>query len=180
MRLLSVLLALGGMQAQASAPIVSQDFETGESGWVTMGAAYIHLMIANHPPADHFFYDLLLLVFYGMASFGLFFTWGVLWRKNSAAHKRLLFLATMVIIQAAIDRIHWLPELGLGYPYVDFLYLDLLIIPLVAYDFVTRGAIHGITVIGSAVIITEQLAVSWLWGSPAWHRFWFGIFTSFQ
>jgi hypothetical protein len=144
--------------------------------WLAMASVSAHALIANHPPKEDFFFDLLLMEFYAMATFGLFFTWGILARKkDSAAHKRLLMLATLVILQAAIDRIHWLPMLGIGYPHVFFIYLDTLLIPLLIYDYITLKRIHKITWIGSAFIIAVQLTVSALYGSPAWHQFWFNL-----
>ncbi|WP_426671504.1 hypothetical protein ACPPVU_09725 [Mucilaginibacter sp. McL0603] len=148
--------------------------------WLAMATVSAHALIANHPPKEDFLFDLLLMEFYAMSSFGLFFTWGIFVRKkDSAAHKRLLMLATLVLLQAAVDRIHWLPLLGIGYPYVFFLYLDTLLIPLFIYDFFSLRRIHKITLIGSGVIIMLQLSVSLIWGSPAWHQFWFNRLAPF-
>jgi hypothetical protein len=113
---------------------------------------------------------------YAIITFGLFFSFGMLLRKkDSAAHKRLLFLATVVLLQAAIDRIHWLPMLGFNYPNVFFIYLDVLLIPLFIYDLLTLKRIHKITLMGATLIIIIQLTISTMWGSPAWHRFWFTV-----
>ena len=90
--------------------------------------------------------------------FGLFFTWGILVRKNTPAHKRLLFLATLVLLQAAIGRIQWLPGISMG-PLVFFVYLDALLIPLFVYDFFTGGRMHKITLLGSACLMVVQLVV---------------------
>ncbi|HEY5749451.1 MAG TPA: hypothetical protein VIU12_25460 [Chryseolinea sp.] len=90
--------------------------------------------------------------------FGLFFTWGILTRKNAPAHKRLLFLATLVLLLAAIGRIQWLPGISMGPP-VFFIYLDTLLIPLFVYDFFSGGRMHKITLLGSACLIAAQLMV---------------------
>jgi hypothetical protein len=64
---------------------------------------------------------------YGISIFGLFFTSGILARKNAAVHKRLLFFATLVLMQAAIDRTRFLPGMGTSV-YIAFAYLDSLLI----------------------------------------------------
>lgn len=148
--------------------------------WFTMGAVTLHMLIAYRPPQGHFMFDLTLMALNGMATFGLFFVWGMLIRKNdSSAHKRLLLLATQVTLQAAIDRIHWLPMFGISYPYIYFMYMDALLIPLFIYDAVTLRRIHRITWFGSAFIIAAQLGVWSLWASPAWHKFWFNLTAPF-
>ena len=144
--------------------------------WLGMGMVTVHMLIANHPPEGHWFFDLCSAAVFLMAMFGVFFTWGILARKKDpAAHKRLLMLATLVTLQAAVDRIHWLPLLGIGYPYVFMMYLDLMLIPLFLYDFVTLRRIHRITWSGLAIIVASQLSISALWGSPALHKFWFNL-----
>ncbi|MEP7373997.1 MAG: hypothetical protein ABI675_11445 [Chitinophagaceae bacterium] len=144
--------------------------------WISMGIVSLRVLIANHPPEDHFLFDLLLMEFYAMTVFGLFFTRGILARKkDTASHKRFLFLATLVLLQAAIDRIHWLPMFGMDYPYVFFIYLDTLIVPLIIYDFLTLRRIHRATLFGMAFIIVVQLTVSAVWGSTSWHRFWYKL-----
>ena len=144
--------------------------------WINLVIASVRLTLASHPPQGHFLFDLLLMEFYGIISFGLFFTWGILARKRDTnAHKRLLTFATLVLLQAAVDRIRWLPMLGLGYPYVHFIYLDTLFIPLIVYDLITLKRIHKITWIACAFIIGIQLSVSALWGSPVWHKYWYNV-----
>jgi len=144
--------------------------------WVAMGVTSLHMIIANHPPEGYWFFDLLVAIFYLMACFGLFFTWGILVRKKDpAAHKRLLLLATLVTLQSAVDRIHWLPTFGISYPFIYFMYLDLMLIPLFVYDSMTLRRIHRVTWFGSAFIIVAQLGVWSLWGSPVWHKFWYHL-----
>lgn len=59
--------------------------------WISMWIVSARALIGYNPPVDNFLFDVLLVQFYGIALFGLFFTWGILVRKNAAAHKRLLF-----------------------------------------------------------------------------------------
>ncbi len=142
--------------------------------WITMGAVAMHILIANHPPEGSWLFDLMLGALYLMACFGLFFAWGILVRKKDpAAHKRLLLLATLVTMQTAVDRIHGLPAFGIESPYANFMYLDALLLPLFVYDFTTLRCIHRITWFGLAFIVAAQLSVAALLGTRAWHKFLF-------
>jgi hypothetical protein len=137
-----------------------------------MGAVTVHFLIANQPPKGSFLFDLLLTIGYEMTSFVLFFTGGIwLRKKDTSSHKRLLTLATFVLLTAAVDRIAWLPPLGMERPYVSFVYLDTLLIPLFVYDSITLRRVHGATWVGTTVIVVLQFAVTMLWGSPRWHQF---------
>jgi hypothetical protein len=100
-------------------------------------------------------------------------------RKNAAAHKRLLLLATLITMQAAIDRIRFLPGIHTVL-YVRFIYLDILLIPLFIYDLLTLRRIHKITIIGVGCIVFLQFAVQTAWGSPAWNKFAFSLFAPFM
>ena len=142
--------------------------------WCSMGTASARALIGYKPLIDSFLFDVLVIQLYGMFVFGLFFTWGILVRKNGPAHKRLLFLATLVLMQAAIDRIHLL-QVG---P-LPFVCLDLLLIPLFIYDKITLKRIHPITWTGLLVYIVAQAAVIATFGSPAWHSFWFNLASKF-
>jgi hypothetical protein len=146
--------------------------------WLAMGTASVRARIAFPPPLDSFLWDVLLIELSAMNLFGLFFTWGILVRKKAAAHKRLLFFATMVLLQAAVDRTSWLPGMDSAL-YVRFIYLDALIIPLLIYDLITMRRIHKMTMIGSMIIIMVQIGVTNTWGSPAWHQFWFNRLAPF-
>jgi hypothetical protein len=145
---------------------------------LAMITASTRVRIADPPAQESFLWDVLLLELYIVILFIVFFTWGILVRKNAAAHKRLLLVATLVLIQAGIDRTRWLPWLGDAI-FVRFIYLDLFLIPLLVYDLFNIGKVHRITVMVSAIIVALQIAVTLTWGSMAWHRFWFNRITPF-
>jgi hypothetical protein len=150
----------------------------GAMVWLCMLATSTRVRIVYAPPLEDGTWDILLIELYGMMIFGLFFTWGILVRKNTAAHKRLVLLATLVLLQAAIDRIQWLPR-GSNGVLSNFMYLDMLLIPLFVYDFFTVGRIHKITLWAGACLVAMQLTAVALWGSPAWHAFWFNRLAPF-
>lgn len=144
--------------------------------WLCMGVASIRARIAYPSTVEDMGWDILLIEMSAMNLFGLFFVSGILLRKKTDAHKRLLFLATAVLLQAAIDRIRFLPGLQVA-PFVRFIYLDALIVPLLVYDLITSKRIHKFTMIGGITVLVVQFAVAMTWGSPAWHQFWFNRFA---
>jgi hypothetical protein len=146
---------------------------------LTMIAATIRPIIANSPLLNDSEWDVLFIQLYGIISFGLFFTWGMLVRKKAAAHKRLLLLSTMVLMQAGIDRIPFLPGLDAAI-FVRFLYLDILIILLLMYDLITLKRIHKITITGGLIIIFIQFMITTSFGSLAWNQFWVDRFAPFR
>lgn len=143
--------------------------------WISMGAVSARALIGNPTPIDSFLFDILLVQLYIMQVFGIFFTWGILVRKKAEEHKRLLFLATLVLMQAALDRI---PFLQAGV--LAFIALDVLLLPLFIYDWFKSRRIHKITWIGLFVYITSQVLVYKTFGSPAWHDFWFTLVNKFK
>lgn len=143
--------------------------------WISMGIVSARALIGNPTPVDSFLFDILLVQLYIMQVFAIFFTWGLLVRKKTEEHKRLLFLATLVLTQAALDRIPFL-QVGLW----NFIALDLLLVPLFIYDWITLKRIHKITWIGLLVYISAQVIVVQSFGSPAWHNFWFHLVNKFK
>ncbi len=147
--------------------------------WISMGIVIFHAHI-GYPPYEKIAWAIVLFLFLTMNLFGFFFAWGVMVRKNAAAHKRLLFLATLMLIAAGFNRvllyagmdptIHGLPLPGTamssisGEPWTAFmLYNDLLLLTLFVYDFITVKRIHKITLTGTAIIVATQFTLTILW-----------------
>jgi hypothetical protein len=111
--------------------------------------------------------------------FGLFFAWAVAVRKSAPqTHKRMMVLATFVVIDAAIARVPWLPGAFLrdggidrgfltGYD-LTHLYQLLLLAPALIHDFVRFRAVHWAYVLGLGLFLTSALAAHFAWNSPAW------------
>jgi len=133
--------------------------------WISMGIVSIAQLSKFKT------YDILLEQLIFMALFGLFFVWGVLVRRDAGSHKRLLALATLVLLQAAVDRMDWLPGLGLPEfsPHANWLYV--LLIPLFVFDVVSIKRIHPITLIGLAAIVAAHTTISLFWTTPGWLKF---------
>jgi hypothetical protein len=94
--------------------------------------------------------------------FSIFYVWAFLLRQtDSAAHKRLMFLATLVVIDAAFNRLLWLPTFGLeNIRLVRNVYQLVLLAPLLVYDIFKLGRIHSVNIIGSCLLIAFMIVAS--------------------
>ncbi|MEO6285728.1 MAG: hypothetical protein ABIN80_31360 [Dyadobacter sp.] len=171
----SLLVANGNVKRHRQ--LGQTGFILGILVWISLVIITVRALIVNNPPEADGQFDILFIQLQGMVLFGLFFAWGM-WirKKNAAAHKRLLFLATAILLQAAVDRIRFLPGLQNAL-YIRFLYLDLLLIPLFVYDWISLKRIHLMTWFGSVLICAVQAGIVVGWGSPVWHRFWYNSIT---
>jgi hypothetical protein len=77
----------------------------------------------------------------------------LLLRRRADYHKRLVMLATLELVTAAIARI---PGLSAGGPLVFFGATDLFIVAIAIYDWKTRGRIHPATLWGGVFLILSQ------------------------
>jgi hypothetical protein len=76
------------------------------SGVVT----WYHFLSDRKFPVEHFFYDTFFVALINLIMFCLLFTWALLKRRHDLmAHERLLLLNMVPLLEAASDRIHWLP-----------------------------------------------------------------------
>jgi hypothetical protein len=98
----------------------------------------------------------------------------LLLRKRSDFHKRLVLIATLELVTAAVGR---LPVIGTLGPPAFFAATDLFLAAIVIYDFTTRGRIHPATLWGGLFLIASQplrLAIGF---SAPWAS-WVGWLTS--
>jgi hypothetical protein len=95
--------------------------------------------------------------------------WAVLVRrKDSETHKRLMILATLLPLPAAVDRMTWLPATIPDSPASIHLYSLLLLLPVLIYDVVRCGRVHRAYAIGIALNLPFVFATHVLWSSPWW------------
>jgi len=120
----------------------------------------------KYPLDENIFYSLPQL--YIIIVFGVLMTVAIARRRNSALHKRFVVIATLSLLQAAVDRFSWLPAQGPGY-WPQVMCLDVLLLPLVAYDWVSLGRVHRATMIGAGILLFAQSGVALLWPSQWWH-----------
>lgn len=109
-----------------------------------------------------------------MLAFGLLAAGAFLRRGNAAAHKRLIVLATSIILVAAYNR--WWGEplyemFGDGFWGMivhNFAGPNLLILLAMLYDLVTRRRIHPVYLIAAPLILAAELAASAVYHSAFW------------
>jgi hypothetical protein len=87
---------------------------------------------------------------------------------DSGTHKRLMILATVLPIPAALDRITWLPNTMPGSPLAPDLYVLLLIFPMLAYDLAKRNGIPKAYAIWITGFLPTSIIVNLLWSSTWW------------
>jgi hypothetical protein len=105
---------------------------------------------------------------FDMALFGAFVTLGLLRRRDAQSHKRLMLLATISIITAAVARWPGVAPLG---PLAFFGFTDLFIAALAAWDWRTRGRLHAATLWGGLAIILSQPLRLMISGTEPWLAF---------
>jgi hypothetical protein len=107
----------------------------------------------------------LLIPIGDMVLFAGFVTAAVLKRRDREAHKRLMLLAYVSIITAAVARLPGVLPLG---PLAFFGLAFLFVVAGIVYDRLSRGRIHPVYLWGGAVFLISvpaRLAIS---GSAAW------------
>ena len=103
-----------------------------------------------------------MLMFAGLVGCGLYY------RRQPETHKRLMLLATIAILDAAIAR--WPYVAGTG-PLVFFGLTDLFIFAGWLYDFKTRGKVHPAFLRGGLALIASQPLRLAIAGTDAWLAF---------
>jgi hypothetical protein len=142
-------------------------------GWfgAVLGAAMVPLGIATAivmgrfdtyqlhlPDAEPFF----IIPVFDMVAFGTLLGLAVAWRKTPERHRRLLFVATCVLLDAAFARFDFLFEHKL------FLFCPDLVIGLgVVRDLLVNRRIHRVYLIALPVLIVLQGLTTFIWRSEA-------------
>lgn len=136
-----------------------------------LAEVYSQRFYFDHPPNSQAFF--IIPIWYAL-TFASFAGLALQQRRNPSSHKRLILLATTVIVGAAYAR--WWGE-ALTHSYGDGFWglivntytgTNLLLAGAVAYDLVTRRRIHTVYAIGVPAILVGELAVSLIYHSPAW------------
>jgi hypothetical protein len=99
--------------------------------------------------------------------FGALVSAAVAQRRHSEAHKRLMLLATISLLTAAVAR--FLRQVGMGGAPNLFFGTDVFVLVLVLYDLASRGRIHPATLWGGALVVGfKRLLFYVLSSTPAW------------
>jgi uncharacterized membrane protein YozB (DUF420 family) len=83
--------------------------------------------------------------------FGILVGAAVLHRHQSDTHKRLMLLATISLLTAAVAR--FLRQYGMGGAPNLFYGTDAFVLALIVYDLVSRGRVHPATLWGGAMVV---------------------------
>lgn len=91
-------------------------------------------------------------------------------RRRADVHKRLMLLATIAILPAAVARLPFAFIQQYG-PLAFFGLSDLFIVPCLIYDFITRGRPHRATILGGALIVISHPLRLIIGNTHAWLAF---------
>lgn len=91
-------------------------------------------------------------------------------RRDSATHKRLIILATLVPLPAATDRMTWLPHTFPESPLTAEVYPLLVVAPLFVWDLYRRGSVQRAYWIWLSLTLPAAILTNMLWGTPTWQN----------
>jgi uncharacterized membrane protein len=124
-----------------------------------------------HPPNSQAFF--ILPIFY-VLSFTALACAALLARRSPSTHKRLIILATTIIVGAAYAR-WWGNGLtgvfgdGLGGMLINtYAGTNLLLAGALAYDWLTRRRLHSIYEVAVPAILAGEIATTFIYHSPRW------------
>jgi hypothetical protein len=106
--------------------------------------------------------------FFDVTFFGLFVALALLRRRDKEAHKRLMLLAYVSIIGAAVARLPGILPLG---PLAFYGFSFLFVVAGIVYDRVSRQHIHPVYKWGLPVLVLAVPLRLVLVGAPAWQNF---------
>jgi hypothetical protein len=117
----------------------------------------------------------LAIPLFDMVVFAPLVACGIYFRRRRDTHKRFMLLATVSLVAAAVARLSRMvpipPAVVATGPLFYFGVGDVLIVALAAYDLVTRGRVHPVTLWGGLFIVVSQVARLAISGTHGWLAF---------
>ena len=104
-----------------------------------------------------------------MITFAVLVAAAVVLRRQTDAHKRLMLLATISLLTAAIAR--GLAQVNAGGPMGLFLGTDIFVLALILYDYASRGQVHTASMWGGLLIVVLKPLLFAASGTSAWLAF---------
>jgi hypothetical protein len=102
--------------------------------------------------------------FYDMIAFGVCIALAIYWRKRPELHRRLVFIATCGLLNAAFGRFDYLFDHNLSFPC-----LDLVIVLGVARDLLVDRRVHKVYLYALPLLIVGQSLALYIWRhNPSW------------
>ena len=129
--------------------------------------AIIRAKIIDVPPGSPPALVFLTIPLGDMLIFAILVGAGFYFRRRADVHKRLMLLATISILPAAVARLPFAFIQQFG-PLAFFGLSDLFILPLLLYDFNTRGRPHRATVLGGSLIVLSHPLRLLIGNTHAW------------
>ncbi len=93
----------------------------------------------------------------------------IAWRRRPETHKRLMLLATISILDAAIAR--WPISFMSNGPIAFFAIADLYLLSGVVFDLASRKSVHPAYVWGGLLLVGSQILRLAIWHTAAWIAF---------
>jgi hypothetical protein len=91
----------------------------------------------------------------------------VYYRRSPETHKRLMLLATISILDAAVAR--WPVALVSATPWAYYALTDVFILIAAAYDLSSRKRVHAVYVWGGLLVVAAQVSRDLVGRTAAWH-----------
>lgn len=108
--------------------------------------------------------------FFAINSFAVAALLAIVWRNRSETHKRLILLANVGILGAAVARIP-MTEVQAGAPFTFTFLPNLITVAGIVYDWRTRGRVHPVWIWGGLAMLASQIVMFPVMGSGWWHNF---------
>ena len=115
----------------------------------------------------HIFYA---VPFFAINSFAVAIWLAVRWRLHAETHKRLMLLANVGLLGAAIARIP-LDSVQAGAPFTFVFLPNLITLAGIGYDLLSRGRVHRVWIWGGLAMLASQILMFPVMGSAAWIAF---------
>jgi len=97
---------------------------------------------------------------------------GIMNRKNAATHKRLMLLATLVVLWPAWFRFrHYFPSVPRPDIWFAVVLADSLIVISCIWDKITNGRVHPVLLYVGSFIILEHVFEVIFFNTPVWYQF---------
>jgi hypothetical protein len=120
-----------------------------------------------------------IVPFSSLILFAVFFAAATVNVRDSDLHKRLMILAMIPLMHAAIARVFIMrlsPADSVGPPPVSYTVLpgltaDLVIVAAMLYDLRTRGRPHGAYLVGGSLLIAKQFLIVPIAATASWIAF---------
>lgn len=108
--------------------------------------------------------------FFAINSFAVAVALAIVWRRRADTHKRLILLANIGLLNAAVARIP-LDLIQNGAPFTFMFLPHLITVAGALYDWRTRGRVHRVWIWGGGAMLAAHILMFPIMSSSAWYSF---------